>query len=170
MPPCHLILSVIIRWMRERSQLDTTNHNDRCLEAFHCSSALSNSCPIDSYPNGGPTDDMDTDMDVDIVSGLFPDTISRYYFPWNSAVIDVFPNGVPRISLALEEKLKSERKHASDNCLMDNIASKKPWIVETRISPSRRLEAATVSLACLVWKSTQEIQKLNLKSTVKLIF
>jgi len=32
--------------------LDTTNHSDRCLEAFHCSSAVSGSCSIDSCPNG----------------------------------------------------------------------------------------------------------------------
>jgi len=35
------------------SRLDTTNHSDRCLEAFHCSSAMNGSCPIDSCPNGG---------------------------------------------------------------------------------------------------------------------
>jgi len=34
-------------------QLDTTNHSARCLEAFHCSSAVSGSCSIDSCPNGG---------------------------------------------------------------------------------------------------------------------
>jgi len=27
-------------------RLDTTNHSDRCLEAFHCSSAVNGSCPI----------------------------------------------------------------------------------------------------------------------------
>jgi len=34
-------------------QLDTTNHSDRCLEAFHCLSAVSGSCSIDSCPNEG---------------------------------------------------------------------------------------------------------------------
>jgi len=34
-------------------QLDTINHSDRCLEAFHCSSAVNGSCSIDSCPNGG---------------------------------------------------------------------------------------------------------------------
>jgi len=37
----------------DTDQLDTTNHSDRCLEAFHCSSAVSGSCSIDSCPNGG---------------------------------------------------------------------------------------------------------------------
>jgi len=37
----------------DTDQLDTTNHNDRCLEAFHYSSAVSGSCSIDSCPNGG---------------------------------------------------------------------------------------------------------------------
>jgi len=37
----------------DTAQLDTTNHSDRCLEAFHCSSVVSGSCPIDSCPNGG---------------------------------------------------------------------------------------------------------------------
>jgi len=37
----------------DTAQLDTTNHSDQCLEAFHCSSAVSGSCPIDSCPNGG---------------------------------------------------------------------------------------------------------------------
>jgi len=34
------------------AQLNTINHSNRCLEAFHYSSAVSNSCPIDSCPNG----------------------------------------------------------------------------------------------------------------------
>jgi len=57
----------------------------------------------------------------------------------NSAVIDVFPNDVPRISLALGERLKSEKKHANDNCLMNNIASKKPlnsWDSNKPVSPT----------------------------------
>jgi len=37
----------------DMAQLDITNHSDRCLEAFHCSSAMSGSCSIDSCPNGG---------------------------------------------------------------------------------------------------------------------
>jgi len=37
----------------DTDQLDTTNHSDRCLKAFHCSSAVSGSCSIDSCPNGG---------------------------------------------------------------------------------------------------------------------
>jgi len=36
----------------DTDQLDTTNHSDRCLEAFHCSSAVSGLCSIDSCPNG----------------------------------------------------------------------------------------------------------------------
>jgi len=28
----------------------TTNHSDRCLEAFHCSSAVNGSCPIETCP------------------------------------------------------------------------------------------------------------------------
>jgi len=37
----------------DTDQLDTTNHSDRCLEIFHCSSAVSGSCSIDSCPNEG---------------------------------------------------------------------------------------------------------------------
>jgi len=37
----------------DTDQLDITNHSDRCLEASHCSSAVSRSCSIDSCPNGG---------------------------------------------------------------------------------------------------------------------
>jgi len=36
----------------DTNQLDTTNHSDRCLEAFHCSSAVSGSCPNGGHPNG----------------------------------------------------------------------------------------------------------------------
>jgi len=32
------------------SRLDTTNHSDRCLEAFHCSSAVNGSCPNGGHP------------------------------------------------------------------------------------------------------------------------
>jgi len=37
----------------DTDQLDITNHSDRCLKAFYCSSAVSDSCSIDSCPNGG---------------------------------------------------------------------------------------------------------------------
>jgi len=36
------------------SRLDTTNHSDRCLEAFHCSNAVSGSCPINSSKRRPP--------------------------------------------------------------------------------------------------------------------
>jgi len=37
----------------DTDQLDTTNHSDRCLKTFHCSSAVSGLRSIDSCPNGG---------------------------------------------------------------------------------------------------------------------
>jgi len=33
-------------------RLDTTNHNDLCLEFFHCSSAMNGLCLIEPCPNG----------------------------------------------------------------------------------------------------------------------
>jgi len=45
-------MSVLEMWANKEvsrlttSRLDITNHSDRCLEAFHCSSAVNSSCPI----------------------------------------------------------------------------------------------------------------------------
>jgi len=42
----------------DTAQLDIINHSDGCSEAFHCSSAVNGSCPIDSCPNGNHPNDI----------------------------------------------------------------------------------------------------------------